>query len=107
MAKEIQDIIDALIEKLPDHLKSAIELYAPFLLGWSEHEAIKWLNDFMGEDYDLALKRLYTAMTSDERDKEQQRQIDVLRALNHDNAAAIKLQREALMRIFLALLGKL
>lgn len=104
MAKEIQDIIEKLIEKLPDNMKSTIELYAPFLLKWTEHEAIKWLNDFMGEDHDLALKKLYVSMTPDERDKEQARQLAILKALNNDNAKMIEQQKQAIWKIFYALI---
>ena len=97
--------IEKILKKLPSDLEDIARAFLPSLLGWGENEAIEWLNEFMAGDYDAAMKKMYAAMTPTERDLEQQRQLDVLRALNLDNAALVATQRWLVWRLFLTALS--
>ncbi len=74
------------------------------LIGWGEATAIEWLQEFMGGDYQEALATLYRNMKARERNAEQKRQIALLKDLNFQNATLVAKQREAIWKIFLALL---
>lgn len=100
--------LEKLLEKIPQKYHATAKAFAPILLKWGEFKRIEWMNEFTGSnfDYNSALLKLYKEMTPEQRNAEQSRQIEVLRALNRDNAAAMKLQREAIWGIFFALLDK-
>ena len=97
--------IQQTIDRLPDELKPLAQSILPILIRWGEEKAVQWLNGFMYGSYEAARKQLYRAMTTPERDREDERQIAALKALNNDNAALVASQRNAIWRIFIALLG--
>ena len=96
--------LQKLIEDLPEELKPLAQSILPILVRWGEAKAIQWLESFMFAGYETARKQLYRAMTGAQRDAEDQRQIDALKALNGDNAALVESQRQAIWRIFFALI---
>ncbi|MCJ7483895.1 MAG: hypothetical protein MUO31_13130 [Thermodesulfovibrionales bacterium] len=97
--------IEKILLKLPSDLEAIARVFLPVLLGWGENEAIEWLNEFMAGDYDAAMKKMYGAMTPADRDLEQNRQLDVLKALNVGNAALVASQRWLVWRLFLTALS--
>ena len=99
--------LQEIIEDLPKEMRPFANIALPILMGWAEADAIDWLNAFMGDnlDYRHAKKVLFEAMTTEQRNAEQERQVKAQEAMNYNNAALMNAQREAIWTIFFRLLA--
>jgi hypothetical protein len=96
---DIPKTIDDLIGKLPENLQPVAEEYGPALLEMSAKEIWAWVNLLLNLEYEKAYKTLLSRMNQDDIMKEWEAKIEKWKQANAENAAAIMLQKNALMAV--------